>query len=105
MSDNITVGIWNKGPTTKVNGITIPGILVLSETIDVEIQPYTTSLLLKDYGYNIEVDRRVFYSEFDANMKVGTVIKYIDKYGVDTSLTIKLIPWDDDHMELTGLRI
>ncbi|ERI90990.1 hypothetical protein HMPREF1982_03552 [Clostridiales bacterium oral taxon 876 str. F0540] len=88
------VGIHNKTEGTKVNGVYIPGKLQWVKDIYVDIQPYSTALLLKDYGYNIEVTKRIF-SDIEANIKIGTILKYnLDEYEVR-----KIIPWDD-YMEV-----
>jgi len=105
MFKNYTVGIWNRSPSTKVGGVTIPGVLELIENIDVDVQPYTTALLLLTYGYNIEVNKRVYVSDFDINIKIGTIFKYTDKYNKEISLEVKAIPWDDGYMEVMALGI
>jgi hypothetical protein len=102
---NYSVGVWNRGPSTKVNGITIPGVLALGESIDVDVQPYTTALLLLAYGYNIEVSNRVFVDYFDANIKIGTILKYVDGYGTTLNLEVKTIPWNQDYMEVICLAV
>ncbi|MBU3098382.1 MULTISPECIES: hypothetical protein [Clostridium] len=105
MLKNNTVGIWNKGPSTKVNGITIPGVLGWVKDIDVDIQPYSKALLLKNYGYDIEVDKRVYVDYFDSNINIGTILKYTDKYGKEINLSVKVIPWDDEYMEIICLGV
>ena len=102
---NATVGVWNKGITTKINGVTIPGVLEWVEDIDIDMQPYTTALLLLAYGYNIVVNKRIFVDFFDANIKVGTILKYTDGYGNLLSLEVKVIPWNDGYMEVICLGI
>lgn len=96
---NSKVGVWNNAPSTKVGGITIPGILEHIKDIDVDIQPYSTALLLKTYGYNIEVNKRIYISNFDKDIKIGTILKYKDKYDKNISLEVRSIPWDDGYME------
>lgn len=100
MTSNSTVGVYKSAPGTKVNGIFIPGELTYVKDMDLDIQPYSTALLLKQYGYNIEVNKRIFIDHFDSDIKVGTVLKYTDKYGTDVSLTVRVIPWDDGYMEV-----
>lgn len=100
MINNFTVGVWNKALGAKVNGIFIPGVLTWVKDIDCDVQPYSTALLLKTYGYNIEVNKRIFIDHFDSDIKIGTVFKYKDKYGIDISLEVKVIPWDDGYMEV-----
>lgn len=97
------VEIYNRLPSTKVNGVTIPGALVLIKTIDVDMQPYSTELLIKQYGYNIECNKRIFM-DFDPAIKVGTILQYtnpqntVEKYEVK-----KIINWD--YLELACLGV
>ena len=105
MLGNCTVGVWNKGLATKVNGVTIPGVLEHIEDIFVDIQPYTTALLLLAYGYNIAVNKRIFVGYFDANIKIGTILRYVDGYGKTLNLEVKLVPWDDSYMEIMALGV
>jgi len=105
MLADFKVGVWNKGPSTKVDGITIPGALALVETIDVDIQPYSKELLMKTYGYNIEVNKRIYIDYFDKDVEVGTIFKYTDKYDKEISLEVKAIPWDDGYMEVMCLGV
>lgn len=94
------VELWNNDPSTKVNGITIPGELGHIKDIYVDIQPYSKALLIKEYGYDIEVNKRIFIDGFDKDVKIGTIFKYTDKYGKDIILEVKAIPWDDGYMEV-----
>jgi hypothetical protein len=103
--NNYTVGIWNKGTNTKVNGVVIPGVLTWVKDIDVDIQPYSKALAMKNYGYDIEVNKRVYIDWFDSSINVGTVLKYTDQYGKEINLSIKAIPWDDGYMEIIGLEV
>ena len=84
-----SVGVWNRLPSTKVNGITIPGALVLIKTIDVDMQPYSTELFIRQYGYNIEVTKR-FFIEDVSDIKIGTVLQY----GTEKHEVKKIISWD-----------
>lgn len=88
------VGVWNRGPSTKVGGITIPGVLAWVRDVMCDIQPYSTALLLRTYGYNIEVNKRVFL-DFDPDVKIGTVFYYTNPQGVLEKYEIKtLVNWD-----------
>jgi len=100
MFDNYNVGVWNKSPGAKVNGIFIPGILVWVKDIDIDIQPYSKALLIKQYGYDIEVNKRIYVNYFDKNINIGTILKYTDKYDKEICLEVKAIPWDDSYMEV-----
>ena len=84
-----SVGVWNRLPSTKVNGITIPGVLALIKTIDVDIQPYSTELFIRQYGYNIEVTKR-FFIEDVSDIQIGTILMY----GAEKHEVKKIIPWD-----------
>ena len=83
------VGVWNRLPSTKVNGITIPGALVLTKTIDVDMQPYSTELFIRQYGYNIECTKR-FFIEDVSDIQIGTVLQY----GTEKHEVKKIISWD-----------
>ncbi|MBU3176089.1 hypothetical protein KPL47_06870 [Clostridium estertheticum] len=97
------VGIWNKGLSTKVGGITIPGVLEHIKDLDVDIQPYSTALLLKDYGYNIEVNKRIFM-DYDSAVKIGTVFYYVNLHGITEKYEVKtIINWD--YLEVMALGI
>ena len=89
MFKKFTVGIWNKAPNTKVNGITIPGILTFIRNIECDMQPYSAELLLKTYGYNIEVNKRFFIDDI-TDIKIGTILKF----GNDKHEVKKIIEWD-----------
>lgn len=102
---NYTVGIYNKSQGQKIDGVFVPGALTWIKNIDCDIQPYSKELLLKDFGYNIEVNKRVFINQFDSNIKIGTILKYTDKYNKKISMEVKAIPWDDGYMEVMCLVI
>ena len=88
------VGVWNRGPSTKVGGITIPGVLAWVRDADVDIQPYSTALLIKQYGYDIEVNKRVFV-DFDPDVKIVTVFYYTNPQGILEKYEVKtIINWD-----------
>lgn len=94
MLSNYSVGVWNRGPSTKVNGITIPGVLAWARDADVDLQPYSTALLLRAYGYNIEVNKRVFI-DYSPDIKIGTVFYYTNPQGVLEKYEVKtLVSWD-----------
>ena len=103
MLANDLIEVWNKAPGTKVNGVYIPGVLSFVKSIYIDIQPYSKALLLKTYGYDIEVNKRCYVDCFDKDIKVGTILKYKDKYDKDVSLEVKAIPWDDEYMEVMCL--
>lgn len=90
MFNYFTVGVWNRGPSTKVNGITIPGVLAFVRNIDCDIQPYSQELLLKTYGYDIPVTKRFFIDDIGTDIKIGTILMF----GSDKHEIKKLIEWD-----------
>lgn len=100
MFDDYKVGIYNKAPGTKVGGIFIPGILAWVKDIMCDVQPYSRALLLKNYGYDIEVTNRIYVDYFDKDIKIGTIIKYTDGYDKEVSLEVKAIPWAEEYMEV-----
>lgn len=89
MFDNFSIGVWNKGPSTKVDGITIPGVLAFVKTIECDMQPYSTELLIKEYGYNIEVTKRFFIDDI-AGIEIGTILMH----GTEKHEVKKIITWD-----------
>ena len=89
MFANYTVGVWNRAASTKVNGVTIPGALSLLKTIDCDMQPYSTELLIKTYGYDIPVTKRFFIDDV-ADIKIGTILQL----GTDQHEVKKIVEWD-----------
>jgi len=73
----------------KVDGVTIPGDLALVRTIDCDMQPYSTELFLRQYGYNIEVTKRFFIEDI-ADIAIGTVLMY----GTERHEVKQIISWD-----------
>lgn len=71
-------GIWHPGEETVV------------KTICCDIQPYSAERLYRDYGYQIEVTKRVFCNP-DPIITVGTICKYKEERYV----VKKVIEWDD----------
>lgn len=99
MQKNNRIGVYIKGPGTNTSKGWIPGMPTHIKDMDCDIQPYSTELLLKTYGYSIEVTDRIF-CDLDIAVKVGAIIKYKDKWGNDKSYEVrKIIPWDD-YMEV-----
>ena len=94
MLKNDTITLTNQGVGTQdIYGNYIPGIPV-TKTMRVNVQPYSRELLLKAYGYDIEVTKRVM-CEVDTDIKEGSIITY---KGIDYE--VKKIPWDIGHMEV-----
>ena len=84
-----SVGVWNRLPSTKVNGVTIPGVLAWVRDIDCDMQPYSQELLIKSYGYDLPVTKRFFIEDI-ADIKIGTVLIY----GTEKHEVKKIIAWD-----------
>jgi hypothetical protein len=93
------VNIYNKPTPTKVNGITIPGTLTFVKSVYVDIQPYSKALLIKSYGYDIEIAKRIFM-EVDNDVKIGTIFYYTNPQNVVEKYEVKAIPWDDGYFEV-----
>jgi len=103
MLKNYTVGLYNKAPSTKVNGVTIPGVLTWVKDIDCDIQPYSQALLLKEYGYDIACNKRIF-ADYDTDIKIGTVFYYTNLQNIVKKYEVKtIIDWD--YMELACLEV
>jgi hypothetical protein len=86
---NYSVGVWNRGPSTKVNGVTIPGVLAWVRDTDVDMQPYSQELLIKAYGYDIPVTKR-FFIEDVTDIQIGTILMY----GTEKHEVKKVLAWD-----------
>lgn len=100
---NYKVGVYNRLPSTKVNGVTIPSTPTWVKDVYVDIQPYSTSLLMKQYGYNIEVNKRIFL-DFDPNIKIGTIFYYTNPQNVVEKYEVKaIVNWD--YLEVMCLGI
>ena len=84
-----SVDAYNRLPSTKVNGITIPGVLAFVKTIDCDMQPYSSERFMRDYGYQIEVTKRFFIEDI-TGIKIGTVLQY----GTEKHEIKKIISWD-----------
>lgn len=97
---NKQVEIWNMGEGYKdSDGIYHEGGLDKTKTLMVDIQPYSTERLKKDYGYEIDVNRRIF-CDLDRDIKINTVIKY-----KGNSMEVKkYLDWDD-YMEVFCLEM
>lgn len=85
------VEIWNIGEGYKDDdGIYHEGKLEPTKTLRVDIQPYSTERLKKDYGYEIDVNKRIFM-DLNNDIKINTVIKY-----KGNSMEVKkYLEWDD----------
>lgn len=97
---NKGIEIWNMVNGYKDNdGIYHEGQLEKSKTVMVDVQPYSTERLKKDYGYEIDVNKRIFM-DLDDDIKINTVIKY----KANSMEVKKIIEWDD-YMEVFCLEM
>jgi hypothetical protein len=92
------VGVWNRLPSTKVGGITIPGVLAWVRDVMCDVQPYSAELLLKTYGYNIACTKRFFIDD-GADIAIGTVLMI----GTTKHEVKKVIVWD--YLEVMTLEV
>lgn len=60
------------------------------KTIDCDVQPYSRDRLFRQYGYDENVEFRVF-SDIDTDIKTGVKVKYLEDY----YKIVKVIQWDD----------
>ncbi|MCH3962688.1 MAG: hypothetical protein LKE46_00200 [Clostridium sp.] len=106
MLQNFTVGIYVKTEGHQdSHGSWVPGEDQHIKDIDCDIQPYSQELLLKEYGYNIEVNKRIFVDYYEPLIKIGIILKYVNKRGETEVYEVKAIPWDDEYMEVACLEL
>lgn len=99
------VGIYKYGESTKVCGMNIKGSLAWIKDIDCDMQSYNKELLIKQYGINIEVNKK-FFMDFDSNIKLGTILRYENFQKEIETYEVKVIPWDDESvMEVICLKV
>ena len=99
MLKKYNVDVFNKASSTKVNGITIEGQLEFVKNIDCDMQPYSRALLIKAYGYDLEVTKRIFM-DIDPDVRIGTVFHYTNLQGIVEKYEVKAIPWDEGYFEV-----
>lgn len=106
MKQAFTVSVYIKSEGHQDNhGSWVPGGEEFVKNIDCDMQPYSQELLLKHYGYNIEVNKRFFIDGFEPNIKIGTLLKYVNKQGITEIYEVKSIPWNDGYMEVFALGV
>ena len=95
--DKVILKNTSIGETDEYGGY-VPGIET-SKEIMADVQPYSRELMLKKYGYDIEVSKLMFCN-VDLEIKEGSIIIFNSK-----DYEVKKIPWDAGHMEviLNGL--
>jgi len=89
----ITIYDTNEGYTDDL-GVYHDGEDILIDSFDVDVQPYSSELLYKQYGYKEQVTKRVFM-DVDDRVKLGQKVMYKKK-----PYTIKQIVEWDFHLEL-----
>ena len=65
----------------------------ISKDIWCDFQPYSRELLLKRYGFDIEVTK-LMICDIDKDIKEGSIVLFND-----ISYEVKKIPWDRGHIE------
>lgn len=72
------------------SGRWVEGGLTTVKTIECDVQPYSSELAYKDYGYDKDVKYRVFVDP-EPLIELGSVIEYMnEQYNV-----VKIVDWDD----------
>lgn len=98
MQTNTTYKLYGKGTGSKNSH----GDWVTTDTyikdILVDKQPYNSELLLKTYGYKLDVTNRLFYPFFgvDSDIKEKCLLKILNDDGTDKEIyeIRKSIIWD-----------
>ncbi len=72
-------------------GIYHAGTETVLKTIPCDIQPYSSELLYRDYGYREQVTKR-FFCDLDSDIKNGSAV--MDEAG-QRYIIKKIIQWDD----------
>ena len=99
------VSVYSRGEATKVGGISISGELFWIKDVDCDMQSYSKELLIKQYGINIEVNKR-FFMDYNPNIKLGTILYYTNLQSNVETYEVKAIPWDDEPtMEVICLKV
>lgn len=92
----------NGSGTTDDYGNYVSGVpQTIKDNISCDMQPYSTERLQKDYGFNIEVTKRVFMG-IDKNIVDLIEIQHKTLYLKDGNTTYeirKIIAWDN-YMEV-----
>ncbi|MGF7184962.1 hypothetical protein GGQ84_001047 [Desulfitispora alkaliphila] len=70
--------IWHEGELEHI------------KTINCDVQPYSKSLLMKDYGYAVECQNRAFINP-DSDFELFNRVEYQDKQ----FKIVKVIEWDE----------
>lgn len=88
------IELWSKGVgILDSKGIMQKGEKQFVKSIDCDVQPYSKIQLYRDYGYDEDVNYRVF-CDVDNSVKIGSTAIYNNvNYKI-----VRIIPWDD-YME------
>ena len=88
---NKTIELWTSSTgTLDSKGIMQKGEKQFVKSIDCDVQPYSKSHLYRDYGFDEEVQYRVFCG-CDFSMKNGSKVKYKDGF----YKVVRIVEWDD----------
>lgn len=87
---NKEIEIYNLCSYEDEFGVTHEDGYKLVGSLMVDVQPYSSEKLKKDYGYDIECTKRIFM-DFNKNMVESTLIKYRN----EIFEVKKIIEWDD----------
>lgn len=93
---NKTITIYNvEDGFTDDLGIYHEGEDLLLDSFDVDVQPYSSDLLYRQYGYQEQVTKRTFM-DVDDRIKLGLKVVYNNKPYVIK----QIVEWEDSHLEL-----
>lgn len=88
----VTLKNTSEGTTDEYGGY-VPGVET-TKILYTDIQPFSRELLLKKYGYDIEVTK-LMLCDVDDDIKEGSIVVFKGK-----DYEVKKIPWDDGHYEV-----
>lgn len=71
-------------------GAWVDGEMEIIKTIECDVQPLTNEIAYREYGYNQNVEYRVF-ADIDELLKNGTTVKYKEH----EMMIVKVVLWDD----------
>jgi hypothetical protein len=93
---NKEIQIYSYGDHDDEHGISREGytLVVTTDPIMVDVQPYSSEKAKKDYGYDIETTKRMF-CDVIAEITESSIIKYNNQF-----YKVQKIPWDDEYMDI-----
>ncbi|WP_010236277.1 hypothetical protein [Clostridium arbusti] len=94
MLKNTTYALWNKGQGSINSHGDYVTTDIFIKNIDLDKQPYNKELLLKTYGYDVDVTNRLFYEHYgvDEDIKINSILKTTDD--TEEYEIRKFIRWD-----------